>query len=359
MGGEAILLVGGRGTRLRPLTISTPKPMLAVAGVPFLTHQLARLAAAGVTHAVLGTSYQPHVFAEHFGNGEALGLELDYVTEEVPLGTGGGIRNVLDKLRSGPDEPVLVLNGDVLSGHDMTAQLAEHARSAAAVTLHLTEVPDARAFGCVPLDASGRVTAFLEKMDNPVTNRINAGCYVFTRSVIDSIPTGRPVSVERETFPQLVASGARIQGYVDSAYWLDLGTPAAFVTGSADLVTGVAPSPAVPGPIGDSLVLAGASVDPEAVLTGGTTVGVGCQVSAGAVLDASVLLDGASVGPGAVVRRSIIGRRSSVGAGCVLTEAVIGDDAQVGARNELIAGVRVFPGAVLGEGAVRFSSDRS
>ena len=167
---------------MRPLTISTPKPMLAVAGVPFLTHQLARLAAAGITHAVLGTSYQPHVFADHFGDGSALGLELDYVTERTPLGTGGGIRNVAEKLRSGPDDPVVVLNGDVLSGHDLTAQLAEHARCGAAVTLHLTEVADARAFGCVPLDDTGRVTAFLEKMDHPVTNRINAGCYVFSRT---------------------------------------------------------------------------------------------------------------------------------------------------------------------------------
>lgn len=359
MSHEAILLVGGQGTRLRPLTISTPKPMLAVAGVPFLTHLLARLAAAGVTHAVLGTSYQPHVFADHFGSGAALGLELDYVTERVPLGTGGGIRNVVDKLRSGPDDPVLVLNGDVLSGHDMAAQVAEHARSGAAVTLHLTEVADARAFGCVPLDDTGRVTAFLEKMDEPVTNRINAGCYVFTRSVIDSIPAARPVSVERETFPELVAAGTRVQGYVESAYWLDLGTPAAFVTGSADLVTGVAPSPALPGPVGECLVLPGAEVAAGAVLCGGTAVGAGCRVSAGTVVDGSVLLDGAVVGHGAVVRRSIVGRNATVGEGCVLTEAVIGDDVHVGAHNELLAGVRIFPGVVLADGAVRFSSDRT
>lgn len=359
MTGEAVLLVGGQGTRLRPLTIATPKPMLAVAGVPFLTHQLARLAEAGITHAVLGTSYQPHVFAEHFGDGAALGLELDYVTEVEPLGTGGGIRNVAGTLRSRPDEPVLVLNGDVLSGHDMAAQLAEHRRTGAAVTLHLTEVPDARAFGCVPLDDTGRVTAFLEKMDQPVTNRINAGCYVFTRSVIDAIPASRPVSVERETFPQLVEDGVRIQGYVESAYWLDLGTPAAFVTGSADLVTGRAPSPALPGPVGEFLLLPGAEVAADAVLSGGTTVGAGCRVGAGALLDGSVLLDGAVVGEGAVVQRSIVGRDATVGDRCVLRDVVVGDSAAVGTDNELLAGVRLFPKAVLGDGAVRFSSDRS
>lgn len=356
---EAVLLVGGRGIRLRPLTISTPKPMLAVAGVPFLTHQLARLAAAGVTHAVLGTSYRPHVFAEHFGDGAALGLELDYVTETEPLGTGGGIRNVVPKLRSAPDDPVLVLNGDVLSGHDLAAQLAAHGRSGAAVTLHLTEVPDARAFGCVPLDDTGRVTAFLEKMEHPVTNRINAGCYVFTRSVINSIPPGRPVSVERETFPELVAAGARVQGHVESAYWLDLGTPAAYVAGSADLVTGRAPSPALPGPVGESLVLPGAEVATDAVLTCGTAVGAGCVVGPRAIVEKSVLLDGATVAPDAVIRRSVVGRGSSVGAGTVLDEAVLGDDVRVGAGNELRAGVRLFPGAVLGDGALRFSSDRA
>lgn len=359
MSAEAVLLVGGQGTRLRPLTISTPKPMLAVAGVPFLTHQLARLAGAGITHAVLGTSYQPHVFAEHFGDGSALGLELDYVTEISPLGTGGGIRNVVDKLRSGPSDPVVVLNGDVLSGHDLTAQLAEHARSRAAVTLHLTEVDDARAFGCVPLDDTGRVTAFLEKMDRPVTNRINAGCYVFTRSVIDAIPAARPVSVERETFPQLIAAGARVQGYVETTYWLDLGTPAAFVTGSADLVTGRVRSPALPGPVGDCLILPGAAVAADAELRGGTTVGAGCRVGPGAVLDAAVLLDRATVGAGSVVRRSVVGRESVVGDYCVLSDAVIGDGVTLGAHNELLAGVRLFPGAQIADRSLRFSSDRS
>jgi mannose-1-phosphate guanylyltransferase len=355
---EAILLVGGQGSRLRPLTISTPKPMLAVAGVPFLTHLLARLAAAGITHAVLGTSYQAQVFADHFGDGAGLGLRLDYVTETEPLGTGGGIRNVADVLCSGRDDPVLVLNGDVLSGHDLSAQLAEHERSGAALTLHLTEVADARAFGCVPLDDTGRVISFLEKMDQPVTNRINAGCYVFNRSVIDVIPAGRPVSVERETFPEMVAAGIRVQGYVESAYWLDLGTPAAFVTGSADLVTGVAPSAALPGPVGECLVLPGAVVAPDAILRGGTAVGRGCRVGPGAALDGSVLLDGAAVGAGAVLRRSIVGRDTTVGDDCELMDAVIGDGVVVGARNELRAGIRVFPGAVLSDGAIRFSSDR-
>ncbi len=235
---EAILLVGGQGTRLRPLTIGTPKPLLPTAGVPFLAHQFAKAAAAGVTHAVLATAYRADMFAECFGDGSALGLEISYVQEDEPLGTGGAIRNAAAGLRGGPDSPVVVLNGDVLSGHDLAAQLDLHHKSDAAVTLHLVEVDDPSRFGCVPTDAAGRVTAFLEKTPDPVTNRINAGCYVFRRAVIDAIPPGRVISVERQTFPGLIAAGAVIMGYPDSSYWLDVGTPEAFVRGSVDLVLG-------------------------------------------------------------------------------------------------------------------------
>jgi mannose-1-phosphate guanylyltransferase len=153
---EAVVLVGGQGTRLRPLTIRTPKPMLPVAGVPFLTHQLARARAAGVEHVVLATSYKAEVFVAHFGDGANLGLRIDYVTETEPLGTGGGIRNVADRLESLPDDPVLILNGDVLSGHDLSAQLAAHRDAGAVATLHLVRVPDPRAFGSVVTDAEGR-----------------------------------------------------------------------------------------------------------------------------------------------------------------------------------------------------------
>ena len=167
------------------------------------------------------------------------------MVEDEPLGTGGGIRNVAKHLTA---DDVLVFNGDVLAGTDLTAIVDTHRRTEADVTLHLVRVPDPRAFGCVPTDETGRVLAFLEKTDDPPTDQINAGCYVFRRSVIDSIPEGRPVSVERETFPGLLAAGARVSGHVDDAYWRDMGTPLDLVHGSADLVRGVAPSAALPGP---------------------------------------------------------------------------------------------------------------
>jgi mannose-1-phosphate guanylyltransferase len=358
---EAVLLVGGKGTRLRPLTVNTPKPMLPVAGVPFTEHQIARARAAGVTRVVLGTSYRAEVFEGYFGDGSAFGVDLRYVVEDEPLGTGGAIRNVAGELQSGPDDPVLIFNGDVLSGLDIAALVAAHRGADADVTLYLTRVADPRAFGLVPTDEEGNVTAFLEKPQTPqeiVTDQINAGCYVFRRSVIDAIPAGRPVSVERETFPGLLASGAKVIGVVDEAYWLDLGTPLAFVQGSTELVLGLIDSPALPGAAGESLVLPGAAVAEDAALSGGTTIGQDCTVGPGAVVEGSVVLPGASIGAGATVRGSIIGAGASVGPGSVLAGAVVGDGAQIGAGNELLDGVRVFPGHTLADGAVRFSSDQ-
>ncbi|WP_405795704.1 sugar phosphate nucleotidyltransferase [Streptomyces sp. NBC_01506] len=356
---EAILLVGGQGSRLRPLTSHTPKPLLHVAGVPFLAHQLARAAQAGVTRVVFATSYLAELFEPYFGDGERFGLHLEYVTEEKPLGTGGAIRNAARRLRGGPDEPVLVFNGDILSGLDIAALREGHRASGAAVTLHLTRVPDPRAFGLVPTDDDGRVVAFLEKPESPdqlVTDQINAGCYVFTRSAIDRIPDGRVVSVERETFPDLLASGEFVRGVVDDTYWLDLGTPAAFVKGSADLVRGVVPSPALPGPVGEALVLDGAEVHPDAVLGEGTVVGEGAHIAAGAVVTGSVVLSAARIAAGALVHRSVIGRHSVVGADCVLDAVVVGDGAVIGAGNELPSGLRIGCGATLAAEAVRTSA---
>lgn len=351
---DAIVLVGGKGTRLRPLTISAPKPMLPIAGVPYLTHLLSRIRAAGIEHVILGTSYQAEVFSRYYGTGAEFGLELEYLVEDEPLGTGGAIGNVKQLLRA---DTALIFNGDILTGCDLTELLASHQRAAADVTLHLTTVDDPRAYGCVPTDSNGRVTAFLEKDPNPVTNQINAGTYVFSRAIIEAIPTGRPVSVERETFPGLLADGALVVGHVESGYWRDLGKPSDFVAGSADLVRGIAPTNAMPGPVGEALLLPGAKVSEQATVIGGSTVGAGCIVEDGAVLDGSVLLDGARVLAGATVSASIVGRDAVVGVGTVLSEAVIGDRAVLGAGIELRDGARVWPGIQLADQAVRFSSD--
>jgi mannose-1-phosphate guanylyltransferase len=351
---DAVVLVGGKGTRLRPLTISAAKPMLPTAGVPFLAHLLSRIRAAGMTHVVLGTSYRAETFAEYFGRGERFGLDIDYVVEDVPLGTGGAIRNVASRLRG---DTAMIFNGDILSGADLGSLMRTHDTADADVTLHLVRVTDPSRFGSVPTDGDGRVTAFVEKSDNPPTDQINAGCYVFRREIVEAIPAGRVVSVERETFPGLLAAGARVQGHVDASYWLDLGTPASFVRGSADLVQGLAPTDALPGAVGIALVLPGAHVHPDAVIEGGSAAGAGAVVAARARVDGSVLFNGAQVGEGAEIVRSVLGHGAIVGAGAVVVDAVIGDGAHIGARCELTGGIRVWPSVRIPAGGVRFSAD--
>jgi mannose-1-phosphate guanylyltransferase len=351
---EAVVLVGGKGTRLRPLTLSAPKPMLPTAGVPFLAHLLSRIRAAGVRRVVLGTSYLAETFSDYFGDGSKLGMEIEYVVEDHPMGTGGGIRNVAKYLTT---DDVLVFNGDVLCGTDLQAVVGTHRDTGADVTLHLVKVQDPRAYGCVPTDASGQVLEFLEKTEDPPTDQINAGCYVFRRSVIDSIPEGRPVSVEREIFPGLLAAGSRVSGHVDNSYWRDMGTPADLIHGSADLVRGVAPSDALPGSTGESLVLAGARVDPEAFVFGGTTVGRDVRIGAGARVEGSMLFDGAVIGAGAVVEHTVIGAGAVVEEGALVNDTVVGDRAVVGAHCELRKGMRVWPDVVLPPHGVRFSPD--
>jgi mannose-1-phosphate guanylyltransferase len=344
---EAVLLVGGQGTRLRPLTLTTPKQMLPVAGVPLLTHQIVKLRAAGVDHVVLATSYRAEVFSDHFGDGADLGVTLTYVREIEPLGTGGAIGNVSPHLRSGPADPVVVVNGDNLSGHDLAGQLAQHRDRRADVTLHLVEVPDARPFGCVPCDGDGRVLEFLEKMPEPVTNWVNAGCYVFRRAVLDTIPHGRPVSVERETFPGLLAGGGRVFAWQETSFWSDVGTPAAYVQASSDLVRRD----------GEAWLAAGSHVDPGAVVSGGSSVGAAAVIGAGAAVTGSVVMSRAQIGEAAHLERSAVGFGAVVEAGVVLVDAVVGDGAVVGRGNELRAGARVWPGVVLPPTSVRFSPD--
>ncbi|MDT5017252.1 MAG: mannose-phosphate guanylyltransferase, partial [Mycobacterium sp.] len=340
--------------RLRPLTLSAPKPMLPTAGLPFLTHLLSRIADAGIEHVVLGTSYKAAIFESEFGDGSKLGLQIEYVVEDEPLGTGGGIANVASRLRH---PTAVVFNGDVLSGADLGALLECHENNGADVTLHLVRVGDPRAFGCVPTDADGVVSAFLEKTQDPPTDQINAGCYVFKREVIDRIPKGRSVSVEREVFPGLLSDGLRVCGYVDSTYWRDMGTPEDFVRGSADLVRGIAPSPALHGHRGEELVHDGASVAPGALLIGGTVVGRGAEIAGGARLDGAVIFDGAKVGAGAVIERSIIGFGARIGPRAQIRDGVIGDGADIGARCELLRGARVWPGVTIPDGGIRYSTD--
>jgi mannose-1-phosphate guanylyltransferase len=301
-----ILLVGGFGTRLKPLTNQTPKPMLPVGGLPVTEHQLLAAKKAGITTVILATSYLSEVFIPYFGDGSKWGMQLQYAVEKEPLGTGGAIRNAAElidlEVAKAANEEFVIFNGDVLSHHSIAAQLEFHRKHQADVTLHLINVEDARAFGCVPTDQDGRVTAFLEKMDKPVTNAINAGCYIFSPSVISDIPLNKVVSVERETFPNLVSSGRPVFGYNEQSYWLDIGTPAALFKGSRDLVNA------------EFVAGEGTTFGSGSQATGGSSIGANCQIGDGAIITNSIIGDDVIVGARAVVRDSFILHGSEVAA---------------------------------------------
>jgi mannose-1-phosphate guanylyltransferase len=284
-----ILLVGGFGTRLLPLTNKTPKPMLPIANLPVTEHQLLAAKAAGITKVVLATAYLAETFTPYFGDGSKWGIELNYALESEPLGTGGAIRNAAELILSeiSENEPIVVFNGDVLSRHDLAAQIQLHQSTSAAVTLHLVNVEDARPYGCVPFDESGRVTDFLEKMDNPITNTINAGCYVFNPQVIQEIELGKVISVEREVFPELLKRGRVVQAFVDNSYWLDMGTPKALLKGSQDYVG-----------TREFVVGDNSKISSSAKISGASAIGNNVTIGANVEISASIIRDGVTIAEG-------------------------------------------------------------
>ena len=323
---QAILLVGGFGTRLLPLTRTVPKPMLPIAGIPVTEHQLMMAKRAGITDLVLATSYLSEIFIPYFGDGSHWGMKLQYAIEDQPLGTGGAIRNAACLLNG--HESIVIFNGDILTSHDLSRQIAMHESLDADVTMHLTTVSDPRAYGCVPLDDGGRVKAFHEKMENPVANTVNAGCYVFHPRVLDEIPLGKVVSIEREIFPALVDQRRAIFGMVDDSYWLDIGTPAALLKGSRDVVQGIASGHALDSVSTehwslDYIAIAGAIVEPGARITGGSAIGPGAHVSAGAVIDGSIISEGAKILSGAHIHNSFIGADTTVSGALTLRNSYI------------------------------------
>jgi mannose-1-phosphate guanylyltransferase len=341
----AVVLAGGAGVRLRPLTLDTPKPLLPVAGQPFLLRVLAGLVHTGITRVLLATSYRAEQFA---ALRPPAGLAVECVAEAAPLGTGGALRQVAKRLTG---ESFLVLNGDSLSGADLAALIRRHVDGAALATILLTQVADARPYGSVVTDGSGRVTAFREKVDTPTGGHINAGVYVLRRAVVEAIPPGRPASLEREVFPDLLRAGAPALGHLDPGYWIDIGTPESYLRACQDAVLGRAPGGLTRRGPDDVLVLGDAAVDSSARVGGGSTIGGGTHVAAGARVDASVLMTAVRLGPHAEVARSVLAARVSVGAGAVVRDAVIGAGARIGAYARVTGHARIWPGCKIPPGA--------
>ena len=342
---RAVVLVGGFGTRLRPLTFSTPKQMLPVAGRPMIERVLAHLASHGIDDVVLSLGYRPDAFTEAYADARCAGVRLHYAVEPEPLDTAGAIGFAAHE--AGVAERFLVVNGDILTDIDLSALVSFHDGCGAEGTIALTKVGDPSQFGVVPTDEDGRVLAFVEKppRDEAPTDLVNAGFYVLEASVLGRIPAGRKVNIERETFPAMVGAGT-LRGWADPAYWLDVGTPERLLQANLDVLDGRRPAVEVDPSDGDGVdpaaAVTGSVVATGATVAGGATVeravlGRGAQVGAGAVVEEAVLMPGATVGEGALVRRSIIGPGARVGAGSSLVDlCVIGDGAEVEPGESLV-----------------------
>jgi mannose-1-phosphate guanylyltransferase len=336
---KAVVLVGGEGTRLRPLTETIPKPLIPLVDRPFLHVLLDRLGANGVTEAILSSPYLETAF-EPFLAERTGPPAVTWITEATPLGTGGAVANAAATGSLG--EAFAVLNGDILTDLDLGALLAAHREAAATATIALAPVDDARPYGLVEMDETGRVLAFREKPTNPVAGNVNIGAYVLEPEAVRGVRGGEAVSIEREVYPGLIASGALVQGFVSDAYWRDLGTPESYLQATFDVLEGRVLGLSYAAPH----VSAAADVSLRAHLGRWVVVGPDARVGDDAEVEDSVLLAGALVGRGARVVESIIGPGAAVGAGAIVEGAILAEGAVVPAEARS-AGARIGPGQTL------------
>ncbi|HEX6455820.1 MAG TPA: NDP-sugar synthase [Solirubrobacterales bacterium] len=324
---QAIVLVGGEGTRLRPLTTDVPKPAVTLVDRPFLAYAIEWLAVHGVSEIVLACGFLPEVLREALGDEEErAGVRITYVAEPEPLGTAGAIRFAAEAVGDRLEDRFLALNGDVLADLDLSALVSAHREREASATIGLHPVDDSSAYGLVRCDDEGLVLEFAEKTGRSVPGEINAGAYVLERSVLDLVPSGRAVSIEREVFPRLVGDG--LCGVLLDGYWMDIGTPGRYLQASWDILEKTVHTqvePTAPG----LLVAAGAAIDEEARVGPRAVVSGGCSVERGAEVADSVLLEGCTVGRDALVQGSILAPGAEVEPGAVLRDTVVGRDERV------------------------------
>ncbi len=358
---KAVILVGGQGSRLRPITFDVPKAMVPLRNRPFMGYMVDFLKRGGLSGAVLSLGYLPDPIQSYFDAQDLDGFSMDYAVEDRPLGTAGGIKNTEAYLDG---EASVVVNGDVLSGIDLGQAVAAHQATDALATITLTSVEDPTAYGLVEVDHDMLVHRFLEKpaADEVTTNLVNAGVYVLEPEVLGMIPAGREVSIEREIFPELQAAG-RLRAHVSSSYWRDIGTPRSYLAASHDVLSGAVGAGEgfeylqVDGSVrrekGVKIlppvsVAVGCVLGRSATVGGRSALGQDCVVGEGAVVEGSILFDGACIEPGAVVRGSIIGPHARVGENAIVRGlSVLGAGCVVGEGNVLDQGVRINPGVVL------------
>jgi mannose-1-phosphate guanylyltransferase len=363
-----VILVGGQGTRLRPLTSSVPKPVVRLVDRPFIAFMLEWLRGHGVDDVIMSCGFLADGVRSVLGDGSQLGIRLRFVEEPDPRGTAGALKLAEPML----DERFLMLNGDVLTDIDLTAQIAQHESSGARATLALVPVPDPSAYGVVILREDRSVSEFVEKpsADSIRSNLISAGAYVLEREILDLVVPDRNVSIEREVWPRLVDDG--LYGFPSESYWLDIGTPARYLQGTFDILEGNVET-AVRERLGsdwlsiDEGARAEGKVVPPALLEAGVHVAQGAHVGslvvlardvsvgAGSTVERAVVLDGTQIGEGCELRDCIVAAGCRVGAGTSITGgAVLGEGVVIGAHNVITRGARIFPGVELPDGAIEF-----
>src|SRR3712207_5418532 len=365
---KAVVLVGGQGSRLRPITYDVPKAMVPLRNRPFMSYMMDFLRAGRLEGAVLSLGCLPDPIQRYFLGQDLFGFSIDYAVEDHALGTAGGIKNTEEYLDG---EPFVVVNGDVLSGRDLRVAIEKHKESDALATIVLTSVEDPTDYGLVEVDHEMLVHRFLEKpaADEVTTNLVNAGIYVLEPEVLGMIPPGREVSIEREIFPELQAMG-RLRAHVSSSYWRDIGTPRSYLAASHDVLSGAVGAAEgfeylqvdastrrdkgvkILPPVS---VAAGCVLERRATVGGRSSLGRGCVVGEGAVVEGSILFDGVEVELGAVVRGSVIGPGARVGQNAIVRGlAVLGAGCVVGEGNVLDQGIRINPGVVLPPRSMHF-----
>jgi mannose-1-phosphate guanylyltransferase len=365
---QALILAGGEGTRLRPLTTTVPKPVVPLVDRPFIVFMLDWLRRHGVEDVVMSCGHMASGVRNVLGDGAAFGIRLRYVEEPRPLGTGGALKFAEPLL----DERFLMLNGDVLTDIDLTAQIAHHERTGAAATLALTPVDDPSAYGLVRTRDGGEVTEFVEKPspDQVDTNNISAGAYVLERRVLELLEAEQPASIERDVFPQLVGEG--LYGCVSDGYWLDIGTPDRYLQGTYDILEGVVATQ-VAERMGNAFLCVEDGVESEGRIIPSALIEAGCRIGEGARIGGRVVLErGVTIGAGTSVERSVILQGAEIGENCTLRGCIvaggvrIGDNCQIdglsvlgegvtlGEGNMVSNGARLFPGVELPDQALRF-----
>lgn len=367
-GVQAVILVGGQGTRLRPLTSRVPKPVVRLVDRPFIAFMLEWLRAHGIDDVIMSCGFLADSVRDVLGDGSGLGIRLRFVEEPEPRGTAGAVKLAAPML----DERFLMLNGDVLTDIDLTAQIAQHEATGARATLALVGVPDPSAYGVVLLREDRSVREFIEKpsSDSIPSNLISAGAYVLEREILDLVAPGRNVSIEREVWPRLVDDG--LYGFPCESYWLDIGTPARYLQGTFDIIEGSVQT-AVRARLGEDWLAVAADADvegrviPPAVIERDARVAAGAQVGslvvlaegvgvgAGSTVERAVVLEGAQIGAGCELRDCIVGPGVRIGDRCRVTGgAVLGEGVCVGSDNVITRGARIFPGVKLPDGAIEF-----